>query len=484
MRTIGKILIGTLAALPLSSCTEKVTVEETSRAIEFRVSEDGMNPSKAMLDAAAFKTAGTTLHIEDIYTNGAMSGTYISSSVRCDGSNDAIWPFINNEHYYWTKTGSHRFFGWLQTDAYTNTVAQAAGGTAIPPTPTQQTIPTSWTYNPDTHTLSIPQHYTNLDYSWDFLYGKPYVRDISAGEGTAPVPLQMSHLYSAFALCFKNDSDDPITFTSVTLTGVHNQGQAFIVFTGTPTADGEDPSGTWNGNVGTYGFGKGGGVTYTLDENSHLTFSETQQHTSNGSATAPKYIDLCPSAGGNFNEQDNEIEDYHIVWPQPASCLNDAVLTLNYSVNETRSYEKYRVYATNQDSGKPKYVVSYFESRADGNYNKNANDDFVWAGIGQGAYVVNFRPYNQATDTELTIYVANGTESKTTTYNRVASIHLQTPNVQSWEPGSRYFYIISHISNDISLDVKVLKWEPHTGLDVTFGGVFDQTPGLKDQLGI
>lgn len=492
MRKVIPIILTIL----LTSCTEKVMVEEHGHAIEFMA---GSKPAtKALLDPAAFRTAGTTLHIEDLYTLGATSTDYISSAVTSDGTS-AIWPFVNNEHYYWTKTGSHRFFGWLQTDAYTDAAAQAAGTTAIPSTPADQTIPATWTYSAGTlsipsHAIPLPQSPSEANYTWDFLYGKPLVRSMDVpNPDHSPVPLSFSHLYTAFAVCFKDDSPDDVILTEVSIEGLKNTASAAIDFCSTTTAASNEQV-SWNEAVGTLGIGRGyadqpdcgGQVTYTVDPNSSLTYRRTGRFTVPGDRTTPHFVDLC-NGDEHFSSRVAEVQNWHLMWPQSAGSLAEVTLTMKYTMHVSRPRERFNYVVPSVTDGSPRrgdYVVETATPRSGGPYKLHtgtlgrgsvsfSGTYYEFVGIGQGDYDVTFKK-GTPSSTVCGYSLANETYTDESNVNYTAVIPLQREGVQSWEPGCRYYYLITHSDNAISLKVKVLKWEPHDETVPDFGTIYDE----------
>lgn len=469
------------------ACTKsQLSVENrSSTEISFRAEESKVPAdTKSMLEPTTFQTAGTTLAVWDVYTDSqGVDSDWISSAfVQSQGPSSSIWPFTNDEHYYWSKTGSHKFFGYLTYDAAYN------GGTGMS---IANAYPQGgYSFNIQDKSLSISEHETPLGYQWDFLFSKPYVRDLDVQQDYSPVPLTLSHLYSAFALCLKNDSPGQVQIDTIQIEGLRNKASVVIDFTGSPNA------GRWDDGI--YEFSTGGCVTYTYAQNSYLTFDEIGSHIVPGTQDSPRYIDLCPTPGatGNpFNDSPDVIKDYHMIWPQDSTTLSGAYLTLGYTLTEDKSYDKYSAHTPNRNTGRGKYIVDYAEAHTGGCYNRVVNgtlgsgnytysgDYYVWAGPGQGSYDVTFRQ-GVASSTVCGydfIEHINQTETK-----RMPTKHiqLQTSMVTSWEPGCKYLYLISHVSNELELDVKVLKWEAVHDLNVTFGTVFDDNPGLKDQIGL
>lgn len=490
----------TIGMIILSSCVDKMErVQICEDEIAFRAGTT--IASKSILDHETFCTAGSILAVRDVYTpvgGGADQYWIDNEKIECRGLAHIIWPYTSGNKYYWTADGTHRFFGWLYKDASypdANT-ADPIGRTideAYPPTAGGQ----GWNYDTNTKVLSIAEHALDPYYGWDFLYAKPLVKHPNIADDRTTVLMPLSHLYSAVAFCFKNDSNDPITFKEIHIDGVHNVASATISFIGAPTADGRDAEGIWtqNPHVGVYNFGQGGSVVYRFSPGRHYAFAELNPHLSQGAENNPTYIDLCTSPNGDFSEHTEEIKDYHLTWPQNENMLEEVTMTLKYSIEEHTSYERFRKLLPSDASGAVKYVVQEYEntifsnSGIRGNYDKPtgaADDEFVWAGVGEGDYLVTFRLYEpNGLDRDLTptLYVTDTPAEVINTFERNPTFSLKTPNTPSWEPGYKYYYLISHSSSNINVDVKVLKWEPHD-MDVTFGGVFTDHPDIKQGLGL
>lgn len=145
MKTDIKYSLASVAALlvSLGSCTTvRVEPDEVvSRGDEILFIAGSTEPgTRAMLDAGSFRQVGNALKIFDIYSPTATWATaefYIrdANAVCNSAAAGAAWPFYTKpeltsamEHYYWTKMGSHRFYG----------VANKMAG---------NTIPADWKFN-------------------------------------------------------------------------------------------------------------------------------------------------------------------------------------------------------------------------------------------------------------------------------------------------------------------------------------------------
>lgn len=154
MKTDIKYSLASVAALlvSLGSCTTvRVEPDEVvSRGDEILFIAGSTEPgTRAMLDAGSFRQVGNALKIFDIYSPTATWATaefYIrdANAVCNSAAAGSVWPFYKGldvasgqEHYYWTKMGSHRFYG----------VANKMAG---------MTIPADWKFNAEHKVFSVP----------------------------------------------------------------------------------------------------------------------------------------------------------------------------------------------------------------------------------------------------------------------------------------------------------------------------------------
>ena len=218
MKTDIKYSLASVAALlvSLGSCTTvRVEPDEVvSRGDEILFIAGSTEPgTRAMLDAGSFRQVGNALKIFDIYSPTATWATaefYIRNANAVCNSDAAgsVWPFYKGldvasgqEHYYWTKMGSHRFYG----------VANKMAG---------KTIPADWTFNAEHKVFSVPatfNTYNTPKEQFDLIYSNIAERNLNTGAGTGPVELQFRHLFAGYAFTLKNDSPNPLKITSVRL---------------------------------------------------------------------------------------------------------------------------------------------------------------------------------------------------------------------------------------------------------------------------
>ena len=169
---------------------------------------DASLDTKAILNSTAdLNTTGSKVNAVDMLTNftGEINGSsYTDATVPYFNEDvtygEGAWNFAGVP-YPWTRTGIHHFFGWLSYDAKSNMYAS-------------DKLAPSFSSN----VLSIPaKTLTIASDQFDFLYSRNVeVRNAEAKNRTA-VPLQMAHLFSAFALTVENRSNEPVTILSISM---------------------------------------------------------------------------------------------------------------------------------------------------------------------------------------------------------------------------------------------------------------------------
>lgn len=169
--------------------------------------------TKGLLNQGDLEVNGMKVKVYDFLSGytGTISGhengeefLYIDDSVVYDDTKTWKWPFVNAT-YTWTRTGTHKFFGWLEED------------------PADASFKTSSFF--DTYTLNLNGNNRYLDLGrtltanspqYDFLYSE--VNTVPAASRTsAVVPLDMKHLFGAFAFTIKNESSADVIVKSITV---------------------------------------------------------------------------------------------------------------------------------------------------------------------------------------------------------------------------------------------------------------------------
>lgn len=461
MKHIHTLAAAVFMAAALSSCAKmRVETEDVRPAgtpIRMAVSSEGAQ-TKALFGASSFSAEGNVLQIWDVYFNSVVAPqAYIEgTNVVSTGPTGAVWPFKEGDavtspdkHYYWTKTGTHRFYGVLVKD-------NSAGAATTP-----LTAPSNWGFDAahkhkvysvptTTLTLTSPQ--------FDFVYSNVIERNLDNGAPTTAVPLKFNHLFSAFGFTFENDSPSSFNIKSATLK-VDDQAAAKIDYSnvwdkGFAPADADN----WNP-----------AVTYT-----GLTMSsQTGISGKNVDIQAGTCYDMFQ--GGKITDM-TKYDKYTLIWPQD---LTGKTLVMSYLVSG-KKYQEVDVtvnkYTYTTSFGSDNYDVSFTDnlnnvmSSGDKSFDYNKeNGHYVYVGRGKGNYAVKSADkrylgnYTRSTITDKESQLVDYTEEKTVTKN----LKDLTPG-GTWLAGNRYLYKLVFSDNEIELTVSVMKWEGEHGGSVTF----------------
>lgn len=255
-------MVVVIAAASVLSCTKTVVPTDDTRTpdssiprISFSPSASGM--SKALLTPDNFAVEGTQIKVNDLYTThediwsvadeakDEFIETYIDDGIAeynpviaNDGS-VSQWNFKDGEttykDYYWTPTGTHYFSAY--TWKYNNGVKDiclsdclTCNESAASDNPTFSDV---LTYNPRLSTLTIKNWELTQDTQFDFCYAA-HVRSMDEQNPYRPVELQMQHLFAAIQFNIINlIPDRAITLTSLSVSGLSNNGSVVIRRDGT-----------------------------------------------------------------------------------------------------------------------------------------------------------------------------------------------------------------------------------------------------------
>lgn len=377
MKHIHTLAAAVFMAAALSSCAKmRVETEDVRPAgtpIRMAVSSEGAQ-TKALFDAYSFSAEGNVLQIWDVYFNSVVAPqAYIEgTNVVSTGPTGAVWPFKEGDavtspdkHYYWTKTGTHRFYGVLVKD----------NSGSAPLTPT-----TGWGFDAAHKVYSVPTTTLTLTSpQFDFVYSNVIERNLDNGDPTTAVPLKFNHLFSAFGFTFENDSPSSFNIKSATLK-VDDKAAAKIDYSnvwdkGFAPADADN----WNPEV-----------TYT-----GLTMSSTTGISGQPEAIQP--ATCYDMFQGVLIDKDNmaNYDKYTLIWPQD---LTGKTLEMAYLVSGKR-YQEVDVtvnkYTYTTSSGNGNYDVSFTDnlnnvlSSGDKSFDYNKEGShYVYVGRGKGNYAV------------------------------------------------------------------------------------------------
>lgn len=486
MKTDIKYSLASVAALlvSLGSCTTvRVEPDEVvSRGDEILFIAGSTEPgTRAMLDAGSFRQVGNALKIFDIYSPTATWATaefYISDANAVCNSTAAgsTWPFYTTpeltsaqEHYYWTKMGSHRFYG----------VANKMAG---------NTIPADWKFDDAHKVFSVPatfNTYNTPKEQFDLIYSNIAERNLNTGAGTGPVELQFRHLFAGYAFTLKNDSPNPLKVTSVRLkvgnscTATINYGLAWDpANTGSPEIEPEieyasmvmDPA------DGISGAAVEGGADVTIPKGATVNL-------------------MIPDK--TYTDATFPVGDYRLIWPQQLDITNAAkgpgeggaegeslgakVLEIKYEKDVTTTaivdYEHY-----DWTDGTGQYYVTFeYVGPGKGDYTQTTTQyntysssswykdyKYIFAGKNKGSY----KAVNASTSYSYNKkYIKIPTIEESTTVQVTKTININLANITKdklWNAGNRYLYNLVYSNDAIGAQVTVMNWEGDKGGNVTF----------------
>lgn len=431
MKHIHTLAAAVFMAAALSSCAKmRVETEDVRPAgtpIRMAVSSEGAQ-TKALFDASFFSAEGNVLQIWDVYFNSVVAPqAYIEgTNVVSTGPTGAVWPFKEGDavtspdkHYYWTKTGTHRFYGVLVKD----------NSGSAPLTPT-----TDWGFDAEhkhkvysvpttTLTLTSPQ--------FDFVYSNVIERNLDNGAPTTAVPLKFNHLFSAFGFTFENDSPSSFNIKSATLK-VDDKAAATIDYSnvwdkGFAPADADN----WNPEV-----------TYT-----GLTMS-SQTGISGKTVEIPPATCYDMFQGGKITDM-TKYDKYTLIWPQD---LTGKTLEINYAMTVTKPVTKYEYVSW----GSGGWDVDFeFVGETKGAYKRvEWRTYYEYVGEGKGSYNVKsatpdtWGKYKQVETSEIV------TENKTLTIDLA-----KKTKGGKWIAGNKYLYNLLYTNSELEMKVTVMQWD-------------------------
>lgn len=428
MKHIHTLAAAVFMAAALSSCAKmRVETEDVRPAgtpIRMAVSSEGAQ-TKALFDAYSFSAEGNVLQIWDVYFNSVVAPqAYIEgTNVVSTGPTGAVWPFKEGDavtspdkHYYWTKTGTHRFYGVLVKD----------NSGSAPLTPT-----TRWGFDAAHKVYSVPDTTLTLTSpQFDFVYSNVIERNLDNGAPTTAVPLKFNHLFSAFGFTFENDSPSSFNIKSATLK-VDDKAAAKIDYSnvwdkGFAPADADN----WNP-----------AVTYT-----GLTMSSTTGISGKPGAVQPATCyDMFQ--GVKISDMTN-YDKYTLIWPQD---LTGKTLEINYAMTVTKPVTKYE-YVSRGYGGWDVDFEPVGENK--GAYRVVRRTYYEYVGEGKGSYNVksatpkNDGKYKQVETSEIV------TENKTLTIDLA-----KKTKGGKWIAGNKYLYNLLYTNSELEMKVTVMQWD-------------------------
>lgn len=170
---------------------------------------DDLSGFTGKLDGVQKKADDVTAYIDDAIVYGSSSG----------------WSYETADAYYpWTKTGEHKFYGWLTYDA--------KSGLNMTDLLSSEPVLSG-------DTLAVPSvSMTPSQKQFDFLYSGSIYRDASKSSDRGAVTLQLKHLFTAVGFKFINrSSSDQIQVKSVVFKMPHTASAKVIFNDSDPNPD-------------------------------------------------------------------------------------------------------------------------------------------------------------------------------------------------------------------------------------------------------
>lgn len=183
-----------------------------------------VSETKALLEESTLNTEGNRIMVYDIFkdVNSSTSSAFISTNAK---KTSAGWQFVdpsdNPMTYYWTLTGTHKFYSWLSQDVNMPVSSD---------TP-EEFFGAGFSYNPSTYKLTIPQKAIYGDSpQFDFLYSNIITRQMGVANSKSPVDFDFRHLFTAFSVGINNTTSSPVTIKEFKVIRLNNSASATINF--------------------------------------------------------------------------------------------------------------------------------------------------------------------------------------------------------------------------------------------------------------
>lgn len=221
----------------LSSCLK---VEDTSAALSdsyivMDASEDG-SFTKGLLSADDLTYNGVKFQTYDYLSGytGTISGhsngeqfQYFSNTLTYK-SDASPWKWLfgdtsNPVSYRWTKTGTHKFFGWMLADGHDAASLYTSSSSCF------STYSTNFDESSGVHTVNVGTNLTVDSPQYDFLYSD--IKSVAVADGVPDhVGLHMNHLFGALGVTVSNDSDLDVTVYGISFQNFPNRNTVSIEY--------------------------------------------------------------------------------------------------------------------------------------------------------------------------------------------------------------------------------------------------------------
>lgn len=313
--------------------------------------------TRAFITKNMLETDGAILRIADIYSGTTNVSSY--TQYPFFGREGGLFMYQGGDwvkyesqtsyggHYYWTETGTHKFFGW-------------ARGVKLNPDDAGNTAVDRMITNYDLHVSENPSHLDikNLTLTddvtpqFDFIYTDVVMRNLDTPANSYPaaqskyaaVPLTFHHLFSALAVTIENQSPQPLYVEDLKISGLKTTTSAIITFNDInlqdPTAvgSGSTPSIPSQGSALTEK--QGGFIQSTIsgtvparatDAAGTTTYSKLDVFSKNAQGVSQLLGSVSDAQG---NAKDSEAR---LLWPQDVTRVT---LTLTYKTDPSATETK------------------------------------------------------------------------------------------------------------------------------------------------
>ena len=241
MKNILTYTILAACILALSACSHKqldppapeIEVDKTA-LISFST---GIAGTKGLIeDQDALDNANTVIQVYDYMTPTSGSDVKYIDDRIVGNTTGGSWSYENpNTVYYWTKTGTHHFFGWLvqQLDKETTDSAGNTSSTVINATDLFGDSKPSF----EGMKVSVPAiEMTPSSKQFDFLYSGIVSRNSADPQQHTTVLFEdeavMKHLFSALAVTVINQTGSSIDISSFNISNFDKECSAEIDYSG------------------------------------------------------------------------------------------------------------------------------------------------------------------------------------------------------------------------------------------------------------
>lgn len=226
-RFLKHTILGAAFCWALCGCTKDAHLDSDS-GNEIKVSAVAPT-TKAMLSPSTFLTEGNRIRVYDFVSSETTPHINDLIGPEIEGNNygnDNIWLFANGPHQWTADT--HKFFGWLETDANPNPDLTASGF-----------FGTDFGFNETTKVLTIPEKVMDASAAqFDFMYSNIVSRDMVNAADYSAVGLEFSHLFTALSIGLENSTSSYIKILDFKLENIPSTRSATINFAGNTTSVG------------------------------------------------------------------------------------------------------------------------------------------------------------------------------------------------------------------------------------------------------